>query len=333
MKTRFSALRLKTLAAALLACGAMAAQAADKVIFQHDWLPGGDKAAVYVAQKEGYFAAEGLEVTFQSARGSADAVTKLGTGVSDIGTGGIAALMQAVAENNVPVKAVMAVYAKQPDAIFTVKGSGITSLKQVAGKTIATATFSSSNALWPVVLQANGVDPSTVKLLKADPATLAPMLAQGKVDATINWITGSPAFTNVLKQAGKELSVLPWSTQGLDGYGWSVFASDKMIKERPEVVKKVLRALKKGFDFALANPDAAGADLKAIVPEVNAAEAAAEFRASIPLLQNEITKKDDFGVFEPKLLAATWGWVAKSFNFPANKIDPEKIVDRSFLPK
>ncbi|MCS6764344.1 MAG: ABC transporter substrate-binding protein [Candidatus Protistobacter heckmanni] len=274
-----------------------------------------------------------MEVTFQSARGSADAVTKLGTGVSDIGTGGIAALMQAVAENNLPVKAVIAVYAKQPDAIFTVKGSGITSLKQVAGKTIATATFSSSNALWPVVLQANGVDPSTVKLLKADPATLAPMLAQGKVDATINWITVSPAFTNVLKQAGKELSVLPWSTQGLDGYGWSVFASDKMIKELLEVVKKVLRALKKGFDFALANPDAAGADLKAIVPEVNAAEAAVEFRASIPLLRNEITKKDCFGVFEPKLLAATWGWVVKSFNFPANKIDPEKIVDRSFLPK
>ena len=335
LKSSLPALPVK-LRSALLVCGvfaALSAQAADKVIFQLDWLPGGDKAAVYVAQKEGYFAAEGLEVTFQSGRGSADAVTKLGTGVSDVGTGGIAALMQAVAENNVPVKAVMSVYTKQPDAIFTVKGSGITSLKDVAGKTVATATFSSSNALWPVILRANGVDPSSVKLLKVDPSTLAPLLAQGKVDATINWITVGPAFVNVLKQADKELTVLPWSSQGLDGYGWSIFASDKMIAERPEVLKKVLRAVSKGFQFSLANPDAAGADLKAIIPEVNAAEAAAEFRASIPLLQNEISKRDGMGVFEPKLLAATWAWVAKSFNFPINKIDPEKVVDRRFLPK
>ena len=58
------------------------------------------------------------------------------------------------------------------------------------------------------------------------------LLAQGKVDATINWITVAPLFERVLRQAGKELLVLPWSTQGLDGYGLTLFASDKMIREQ-----------------------------------------------------------------------------------------------------
>jgi NitT/TauT family transport system substrate-binding protein len=241
--------------------------------------------------------------------------------------------MMAATEGGVPVKAVMSLYSKQPDAIFTAKGSGIQTLKDVVGKTVATSTFSSSNALWPVVLESNGIDPASVKLLKVDPSALAPMLAQGNADATINWVTVAPGVAGVLKQAGKELVVLPWTGYGLDGYGWSVMASDKIIKDHPDVLKRYLRALNKALQFALVNPDKAAADLKAAVPESDVGVAAAEFRASIPLLQNEIAKRDGMGAFDPKLLAATWVWVAKSMNFAPGKVDPEKLVDRGFLAK
>jgi NitT/TauT family transport system substrate-binding protein len=327
---------LKTVASTLVtlvACSAFSANAADKVVFQLDWVPGGDKSAIYSAINHGFFKDEGLEVTLQSGRGSSDAISKLAAGTSDVGVAGIAALMTAVAEGNAPVKAVMSIYSKEPDALLTVKGSSIKSIKDVAGKTIATATFSSSNALWPVMLQQQGIDPAQVKLLKVDPTTLAPMLAQGKVDATINWITVAPGFEGVLAQTGKELAILPWSDYGLDGYGWSMMASDKMIKERPEVLKRVVRAMRKAFDYALANPDAAAADLKALVPEVDVKRAAAELRASAPLIKNEVSAKDGMGAFEPGLLKTTWVWVAKSMNYPENKIDPEILVDRSFLPK
>ncbi len=324
---------IRPLAAALLACASLASHAADKVIFQLDWVPGGDKSAIYAAVKQGFFAAEGLEVTLQSGRGSSDAVTKLASGTADVGVAGIAALMTAVAESNAPVKAVMSIYSKGPDAIFTVKGSGVNTLKDVTGKTVATATFSSSNALWPVMQQNLSIDPAQVKLLKVDPSTLAPLLAQGKVDATINWITVAPLFERVLKQAGKELVVLPWSSQGLEGYGWSVMASDKFIKERPDVLARVLKVLRKSFDYALNNPDAAAADLKAMVPEMDVKMSADEMRSSLPLIRNEISSKDGMGVFEPKRLETTWTWVAKSMNYPMNKINPESLVDRRFLPK
>ena len=263
----------------------------------------------------------------------ADAITKVATGAADVGFGGISALMMAAAEGGVPVKAVMSIYSKQPDALFTTKGSGINSLKDVVGKTVATSTFSSSNSLWPVVLESNGIDASKIKLLKVDPSTLAPMLAQGGVDATINWVTVAPAIQAVLKQAGKELVVLPWTSYGLDGYGWSAMAGDKIIKERPEVLKRYLRALNKSLQFAIASPEKSAADLKAVVPEADEKVIAAEFRASIPLIQNEISKRDGVGAYEPKLLAATWTWVAKSMNYAPSKVDPEKLVDRSFLGK
>ena len=253
---------------ALLVGANAAAVAAEKIVFMIDWLPAGDKAVPYLGVQEGLFAAEGLEVTIQSGRGSSDVVTKLGTGAADLGTGGLAALLQARAQTPVAVKALASIYTLQPDAIFTTEGSGISTLKDVAGKTVATATFSSSNVSWPLVLKANEIDPAKVDLLKADPGALAPMLATGKVAATINWVTVAPAFAKPLAETGKKLKVIAWSDYGFDGYGLSVFASEKILTERPETVKKFMRAYMKATAAAIADPTAAAKALKAMVPEV-----------------------------------------------------------------
>lgn len=323
------------LASLVMAFGVTAAHAADSLTVQLDWLPGGDKAFIYAGVQQGFFKAEGLEVKIVPGRGSSDAVTKIASGAADVGFGGISALMMAAAESKspVPVKAVMSLYSKQPDALFTRADSKIKTLKDMEGKTVAMPTFSSSNALWPVVLQKNGVDPSKIKVIKTDPATLAPMLAQGRVDATINWVTVAPAFQAVLKQANKDLSVLPWTQFGLDGYGWSALASDKTIKDRPDVLKRYLRALSKSLAFSIEQPQKAAEALKAQVPEADVAVVKAEFESSIPLLKNEISQREGMGAYNAKLLAATWGWVAQSMNYDTARINPEQLVDRSFLSK
>lgn len=319
--------------ALLLFSSSTLALAAEKITFMIDWLPAGDKAVPYLGVQKGLFAAEGLEVTIQSGRGSSDVVTKLGTGAADMGTGGLSALLQAKAESGVPVKAVLSIYTLQPDAIFTTEGSGITTLKDLTGKKVATATFSSSNVVWPLLLTTNGIDPAKVDLLKADPGALAPMLASGQVVATINWVTVAPAFEGPLKETGKKLKTIPWSEYGFDGYGLSVFASEKMLKERPEVVKKFLRAYAKATDMAIADPKAAAEALKVMVPEVDVGVATEQFAASIPLMVNSLSKKDGVGAFEKALLAKTWEWTAKSQKMPIEKLDPEAAVDRSVLPK
>jgi NitT/TauT family transport system substrate-binding protein len=327
-------LALFALAGLVLLIGANAsAVAAEKVVFMIDWLPAGDKAVPYLGVQDGLFAAEGLDVTIQSGRGSSDVVTKLGTGAADMGTGGLAALLQARAQTPVAVKAVVSIYTLQPDAIFTIDGSGISSLKDVVGKTVATATFSSSNVVWPLVLKANEIDPAKVDLLKADPGALAPMLATGKVAATINWVTVAPAFAKPLSETGKKLKVIAWSDYGFDGYGLSVFASEKILTERPETVKKFMRAYMKATAKAIADPMAAAMALKAMVPEVDAEVARAQFAASVPLIVNAISKKDGEGAFDKALLAKTWKWTAEAQNMPLDKLDPEATVDRSFLPK
>jgi NitT/TauT family transport system substrate-binding protein len=325
-------LRIRATALAIgLTLASGAAPAADKVVFQLDWFPSGDKAPVYVGIQQGFFAAEGLEVTLQSGRGSSDAITKIATGNADFGNAGISALMTAAAQSNIGVKAVFSVFNKQPDALFTAKGGGIGTLKDVVGKTVAVASFSSSLANWPLILALNGVNEADVKLLKVEPGSLAPMLATGKTDATISWVTAAPGSRDMLQQAGKELQILPWWEFGLDGYGSCMFAAEKVLKERPDVARRFVRAFKKSVEFMVANPDAAANDIKKIVPELTVTLTAAEVRAAIPMIKNEITERDGLGAFNPVLLRKTWEWVAKGHKLPLDKLDPDMLADRSLL--
>jgi NitT/TauT family transport system substrate-binding protein len=321
-----------TLTVVALGVGAPAL-AADKYVLMLDWLPSGDKAFAYIAVAKGFFVDEGLDITIQNARGSNDALTKVATGAADFGTAGLPALMSAAAQSAVPVKAIYAVYSKQPDSLFVIKGGPIKSLKDVVGRRVGTTTFNSSNTLWPVVLQLNSIDPSSIKLAKVDPTVLGPMLATGQVDATISWLTVGPNYEAVLKQAGKEMTVLPWSDYGLDGYGLAVVASDRVIKSNPAAVDRFVRAIRKAIDFSVQDPDAAGSAVHAAASAADPTVAAAAFRASIPLIKNAVATKDGAGVFEPSLLKKTWNWVAQSENYPADKLNPEAIVARTHLPK
>jgi NitT/TauT family transport system substrate-binding protein len=306
--------------------------AADKVVYQLDWLPSGEETFPYVAQKEGYFAAANLDVEIRIGRGTTDVLAKMSTGNAEFGSGGLGALMQAAAQGPIPVKAVLSIFNKQPDAIFTYEGSGIKTIKDLAGRTVATATFTSSNTLWPVVADINGLDISKVKLIKTDPTATAAMVATGKADALINWVTSGGEIEAVLKEAGKKMVVLPWSEFGLDGYGLSIFATDAEIANHPDVVARFVAACEKAIQFSLANPEAAAKDLKDAVPLVDLDPSITEVRTTIPVTKNEISDKYGMGTFNPELVDRTWKWIAKSQSYPLDKLDPEKVIVRSFVP-
>jgi len=322
------------LAVLFLACDlSLTAHSAERLTYMNDWLPGGDKALPFYGVQKGLFAKAGLDVSVQTARGSSEAITRIGTGVADVGSGGLAALLQAKSQSSVPVSAVLSIFPLQPDAIFTAEGSSIKTLKDLEGKKIATATFTSSNVIWPLILKANGIDESKVTLIKVDPAALLPMLATGQVDGTINWSTASPAFVKALGEVGKKLKIIPWSEYGFEGYGYSLFAADKLIAERPDTVRTFVKVFAEATKMALADPKGVAACLKVTFPEMDVDLIEQQFQTIVPLIDNPVSKAEGFGTFTKDRLFKTWEWTAKAQNIPLDKIDPEKTVDRSFIPK
>jgi NitT/TauT family transport system substrate-binding protein len=307
--------------------------AAEKVVFAADWPPGGDKALPFYVMHKGLFAAEGLDVTIRSARGSSEAIENIAIGEADMGSGGLTALLQARAENNVPVSAVLSVFPMQPDALFTIEGSDVKSLRDIEGKKVATATFSSSNAIWPLILKSCSVDESRVTLLKMDnPEKLVSMLSSGQVDAVVSWTTSSTLFVKELTKSGRKLNIVLWTECGLEGYGYSLFASNKLIVERPDLIRKFVRAFLLGIRIALTNPDDVAKSMKALFPELNTETLVQQFNTVIPLISNAITRSEKLGTFDRARVRKTWEWTAKTHGLPFGRLDPETVVDRSFLP-
>ena len=305
--------------------------AEDKVTFQLDWLPGGDKAPVYVGMAKGFFAAEDIEVTISQGRGSTDAITKLATGRSDIGLADIGALLAARVESDVAVQAVMTVFSDAPHAFFALSDSGIKSVADIKGKRVATSPFTSSNVFLPLVLDINNVPSDSLKLVKADPGALNPMLINGATDATISWITDIPKYEHQAKEAGKELTIIPWYDAGLSIYSASIIASERFLAERPDVAKRFVRAYQKAIEYTWAHPEESGAIINKIVPEVDAAVAAETIKSINSLVYNEISAKDGVGALEASRLQETWKVVAKAKGLEASALDPEKAVNRSLL--
>lgn len=316
--------------AALLVGLSLPALAQDKVTFQLDWLPGGDKAPIYVCIHEGICADAGLDIKIEQGRGSSEAITKMATGVSDVGSAGIGALMAAVANEDVPVTAVMSVFNKGPHAFYTTD-SGIASIADVKGKSIATSPFTASNVYLPLVLADNGLSEEDITLTKSDPSALGPLLMTGRTDIIIAWLTDVSRYQGQAEEAGKELTILPWSDAGLELYSAALMASDSFLTERPEVARRFVEAYKKSVEFAQENPAAAGEAVAAIVPELSAEDVEGSWLDASKLIFNEVTDELGLGTFDAQRLQSTWERVAAAQDLDSAALDPENVVDRSFL--
>ncbi|MGO4329252.1 MULTISPECIES: ABC transporter substrate-binding protein [unclassified Cupriavidus] len=325
-------LNAMVVAVGLLAGVMGTARAADKIIYQLGWIPSGANGIEYLGKADGYFSKAQLDVEIRSGNGSSDAITRVASGSADMTAVGIDAVYAAIAQQKLPIKVIYSIYNKKPDSIHLIESLPVKSLKDLAGKKLATSVYSSVNVVWPLFLQKNGVDPASVKLMKVDAGALAPLIASGQVDGALDWVTSAPTAASVMKAAGKSLRVLKWSDYGYDGYGYVIVANEHFLKEKPELAKRFLDAFNKASVAAVANPTAVGTAMAKIVPGLDAKVAGEEFGASVSLIDNEISKKDGRGNFSPERVNATWDWVAKSQGLSSNVLDPMVVIDTRYLP-
>src|SRR6201991_2044257 len=123
------------LLAAASALAATAASAQTKIKFSLDFKFEGPAAPFVVAIDKGYFRAEGLDVTIDSAAGSLEPINRVASGPYDMGFGDINSLIKFRDANpNNPIKAVFMVYNKPAFSIVGRKSRGVTKPKDIDGK-------------------------------------------------------------------------------------------------------------------------------------------------------------------------------------------------------
>src|SRR5205823_11217516 len=165
--------------AALLA--AAPARADDKVQFRLNWILYGFHTPFYLGLERGYYKEEGIDLTIGEGQGSVRAVQTVGVKGDTFGLSDGGSVIAGVSKG-APVS-VMAVTNSSPYAVTVRNDGSIKTLKDLEGKTIASAPGEAGLALLPALLKRNGVDGDKVKILRVEGAGKMVAIAEKRVEA------------------------------------------------------------------------------------------------------------------------------------------------------
>jgi NitT/TauT family transport system substrate-binding protein len=324
-------------AAALLLIAAIAmpvgASAQTKVRFTLDWIPGATHGAFLIALQQGYYKAEGLDVTIDRGKGSAEVVRQLAAGVYDMGFPDINVVMDFDSKNpDQAFPVLMSGYEEAPAAIVTLKSSGISEPKQLNGKKLGSAPNDSTFKLFPIFARKTGVDVSTMEIQNIDPSLREVLLAQKKVDAIPGQIFNSLLELKAKGVAPDDIKYFMYKDYGLPLYANSVAASRTFLKEHPDAVRGFLRATLKGLKDMARDPELAVKAAIAFEPLLNPDIERERLRAAMDCcILTDTVRKKGFGDMDRERLEANIGDITEAFKLP-RRPKLEEIFDSSYLP-
>ena len=326
---------IKTLTVGLLALGLSAAHAfaADKLAFALDWKFEGPSAAYFAAIDNGHFADEGLEVEISAGKGSLDAIPKVATGAFQMGFADINSLIKFLDQNpGAPVTAVMMVYDKPPFAVVGRKSQGVSAPKDLEGRVLGAPPPDGAWAQFPAFAAANGLDVSKITVEPVGFPTREPMLAEGEVDAVTGFSFSSYLNLVRLGVAEDDISTILMADHGLALYGNAIIVNTDWAGTNKGKVTGFIRAVAKGWNDVIADPDAGAAMVAKRNP---AADVALESRRlSLAIDANvvtEYTKANGLGGIDAVRFDKALGQLAENYEFKAAPT-PEAYFDASYLP-
>ncbi|MET3924665.1 ABC transporter substrate-binding protein [Devosia sp. 2618] len=309
-----------------------AAQTAVKLTL--DWRFEGPAAGFLLAQDNGYFAAEGLDVTVDTGNGSVEAIPRVATGAYQFGFGDINSLIKFLDEDpSQPVKSIMMVYDKPVFSIIGRKSLGVTDdPKSLEGKKLGAPPPDGAFAQWQAFIPAAGLDASTITIESIGFPVREPMLASGDVDGVFGF-----AFSVILNLIANgvpedDISTILFADHGLNLYGNAILVNETFAAENPEAVKGFLRALAKGFADAVVDPAAGAAAVLARNETLNLdTEIARLEMANAMNIKTPYVIEHGFGGVDEARLAASLETLKLSMGLKG-AVTAADVFDAQYLP-
>ena len=286
-----------------------------KVTFVLDWAPNTNHTGLYVAEKKGYFDEAGLDVDIIQP-GEDTAEMMVGTNQAQFGISFQDSMLPTVAgDNKMPIAAVAAVIQHNTSGIISVKGKGMDRPKGMEGHSYATWDLPIEQATLKQVVEDDGGDFSKIELIPSTVTDEVSALQANQVDSIwifYGWagVAADVAGLDTDYFAFKDINPV------FDYYTPVIIGNTEWMSDNPDVAKAFLSAAKKGYEFAVENPDDAADILLEAVPELENGDLvkesqrwlAAEYKADV----------DRWGYIDPERWNRFYEWINENKLFEAN---------------
>jgi NitT/TauT family transport system substrate-binding protein len=276
MKKAGAALTVVFVAAIAATSGTARAQdkPLDHVSMRFGYVATGNDTFWAYGRDKGFFRDEGIDVELREGKGSATTLQAMAAGGDDFAVDIDGGAFLGLVGKGLPAVAVMAPVAKSPIVLLSPADKPLKTPAELVGKQIAIAGGSGAAALLPVFLKKNGIDESKVSFVNMQSTPLLTTLLSGRVDA---------AATNVVVQAtlrakGLETVAMRYADFGLVMPGQYLVASPALVKDKPDLVRRMVRAMRRSMQATIDDPQAAADAFHRAYPAYDAATALAESR-------------------------------------------------------
>ncbi|MSP45754.1 MAG: ABC transporter substrate-binding protein [Xanthobacteraceae bacterium] len=227
---------------------------------------------IRLAQGNGYFKDAGFEVEFAVGRGGVDVAKQVGAGNAPLG-GIVADGPIMVRGNGVPVKIVCVFGGKGFMQLVVREDSGIEKPADLKGKTITVMSYQDTTFYALLGLMASaGLTQQDVNVQQVGPTGVWQFVAEGKSQG----MAGVPDWIPPVQAAGVKVRVIP-TEDFFPHMAQAIAASDDTIKQKPEMVRRFVKAALRGMKDIMDNPAKAADEFVSFVPEWKGKEGSVKF--------------------------------------------------------
>jgi NitT/TauT family transport system substrate-binding protein len=258
-----------------------AAQASESVTVRLKWFNQAQFAGFYLAQDKGYYKSAGLDVNIQPGGPDFPAIQMVAGGNEQFGVTGADQILIARSKG-VPVVAVAVIYRRNPFVLFSLAKSGIKTPADYVGKKVGLKIGGNEELIYRAVLAKAGIDKSRLTEIPVK-FDMTPLLT-GTVDVWPGYLINEVLAAN---ENGFAVNIVYPSDYGIDLYADTLFTTEKMLKEKPDVVRSFVAATLKGWNAAIAAPDEAAKTTVKYGDKLTYSHELAMVKASVPLLKPE----------------------------------------------
>jgi NitT/TauT family transport system substrate-binding protein len=255
-----------------------------------DWVPGSHHIGPLLAVERGYYAQEGIDLTVRPGKGSG-ATVQLVAADRDLFGFADAGVMAIAVSKGAPLVMIANTTPRGPIGAITL-GPTPTSPKDIEGKTVGLVPGEASQAALLALMSKAHIPPSAYRVVAVEAASKVPALLTGKVDVIPGFRFGD--FLRAWAQ-NRDTKIALFSDWGLNIMGNGYLVSTTTLAQKPDVVRGFLRATRRGWKDAIADPKAGVAALMKAYPETNREFAELGLPMVIEHMHSEATRGKPLG--------------------------------------